>query len=492
MCWIVGNILQTLWKALTGRGRNSKSYFDYDNDEKTFESVGGKNGGWQTNEELDQLDLRFGAPFRWKSDDDGEDSGGVTTIPKFPDGQTRLGHQCIVVPGSIINEKEKPTGANDPFVLVSGGLRCNETGLPIEPVKSILSWQFPKKKKTKNPLSERWNQSMFPEMNIERSSFGFARVGTKLYAISGYADGNTFEVLDLEDLQRGWTLHQIPTIPGHERPYCRVVVVEDRYIFALISIHFHSNVFCSYDTQLGKWEMELNLGETLWRGQFRMSSLVIPGEGSYIVVLGGSSEGPSQSVEAYHVESKKWIQLPDFPYVSTNCCVIGSVGNRYVTVAGGNWGLFPGTYSKRLAVFDWVHKKWLELPPLNEYRIFSAGAIISDPINKWILTGGYVSFTTTNEKKIIASTSLDIAIGIGWAKEKLLLLCFLGKSQKTESSKVCPLEGLEAGIFAKILSYLIVPFQHEVEYRGSIFASLTEEAIPSSPDVLTKKSEGAL
>ena len=113
---MVGNILQTLWKALAGRGRNSRSQFDYDNDEEIFESAGRKHGGWQTNEELDQLDLRFGAPFRWKSDEDGDYSDGVTTIPKFPDGQTRIGHQCIVVPGSIIKEKENPTGANDPFV----------------------------------------------------------------------------------------------------------------------------------------------------------------------------------------------------------------------------------------------------------------------------------------------------------------------------------------------------------------------------------------
>ena len=104
----------------------------------------------------------------------------------------------------------------------------------------------------------------------------------------------------------------------------------------------------------------------------------------------------------------------------------------------------------------------------------NGGLVLPGAINKFITTGVrsvYEAFPS------VLPASLDIAPGIGWAKEKLLLLCFRGKARKklTKSDDHrdrCLLEDLNGypGVFANILLYLFIPFPHEIECQGSIFA----------------------
>ena len=125
------------------------------------------------------------------------------------------------------------------------------------------------------------------------------------------------------------------------------------------------------------------------------------------------------------------------------------------------------------------------------------------PFNRWIVTGGDPGKLYWRRFRPL---SLSLASGIGWEKEKLLLLCFRGKAQRKPKDKEsttrprlktkrkpevssgiegtheqpCVLEELDAGIFAIILQYLFAPFPYEVECKGSIFAVEQKPTAPSS------------
>ena len=75
--------------------------------------------------------------------------------------------------------------------------------------------------------------------------------------------------------------------------------------------------------------------------------------------------------------------------------------------------------------------------------------------------------------------TLDISVGIGWASEKLLLLCFKKKAQNpiVEAEGPCLLETLPSGVFANVLKFLFVPFRHEVQCEGSIFAGTLDSPL---------------
>ena len=183
-------------------------------------------------------------------------------------------------------------------------------------------------------------------------------------------------------------------------------------------------------------------------------------------------------VDAYHIELKVWHKLPDLPAGTANYGAVSSLGNRYVVVAGG----WDGEKRVETAVgFDWDTKDWFNLPSLPGGLSHAAGAIVDG--NKWVITGGAERKETT--------LSLDISCGIGWAKEKQLLLCFRGKARRNKEDPACPLEGLDGGVFANILSYLFVPFSYEIECKGSIFANMKIQTSPDESSSAEGKREGS-
>jgi hypothetical protein len=411
---------------------------------------------------LDESDIRFGhLPHQWKND--------ISDLPP-PDillhgeDDERYGHQAVVVPG--VNDKD------DRFVVLGGiqleGMVDGDDGEGW--ISSVESLRLGSSEEARE-----WSRSAFPDINQETVDFGVVYAGRKLYVMAGGQD--SFEVLDLDNLKIGWALRPMPVT---RRNFCRSVVVGDRYIYVLANQYMKGMCFDAYDTYTGNWETNLKPNQ-FPRQKYSMTSLAIPGEGTFIIVLGGTnfSYELESSVEAYHVETKKWSRLPDLPegFEDRNGCMVTSMGNRYVLVAGGKLEIdhLPAKTANSVIALDWTTKEWLELPSLPEAQSNGAGAFVAGTTNKWIVTGGW----DENNERISRSVSLDMSLGIGWAKEKLLLLCFRGKAQKTENEPACLLENLDAGTFANILLYLIVPFPHEIgKNNGSIFATMMEP--PSS------------
>ena len=165
---------------------------------------------------------------------------------------------------------------------------------------------------------------------------------------------------------------------------------------------------------------------------------------------------------AYHVGLNTWFQLPDHPGLRY-CSSVTSVGNRYIFIAGG---IGNAKETSSVIALDWAKKQWHDVPSLPDGVACGTATFTPGPSNKLIVMG---VDGNRNGRFAFKSFNLEVAPGIGWEKEKQLLLAFLGKAKKKRCEKICPLEGLPSGVFANILSYLIVPFLQEVNCKGSIF-----------------------
>lgn len=334
--------------------------------------------------------------------------------------------------------------------------------------RSVVSLKFGTK--GANPS---WSEDAYPNMNLERSWFGLVRLGSKVYAIGGCSSMTSYEVLDLENVETGWNIHGLPSCIA-DSVFCKAVAVDNRYVFACFSFRDTKTIkFGVFDEQSHTWDMSLEqLRDQDREYGFSMSSILIPTEGSFVVVMGGatfSGDVAQRSVEAYHVNSGKWIRLPELPDGYTCSSASATIGNRYIVVAGGSKpdsepGLtWNGRKRSRVIALDWNQRKWKMLPSLEQARSYATATLVPGTVNKLDMLGGL------NWRPEI---SIELSHGLSWEKEKLLLLCFKRKSQKEGSTKECLLERLDA--IANMLSYLFVPFAHEMKCSRSIFASINE------------------
>ena len=403
---------------------------------------------------LDQLHLRFRWPLEWRKD-----------IPDFPVPRC-LCSQAVFLP-------DDDSRTSNPHIAFLGGAEKRGCDWDVfRGTKNVCSLEFGSQQ---NPL---WHCSSLPDMNVPRAGFGVSRNGNKIYSFGGADMEDTFEVLDLKNLQSGWSTFQMPLALKHLKR-CQAVGVGTKHIYVLATDNVYVTKFCSYDTKSCTWDMLPNPINS-WKFNFRMTSICVHGEGTYIILLGGKT---AESVDAFHVESKSWMEIDGLPEIDRrNSCMIASVENRYIIVAGGHGRKSNRRDTASMFALDWTTKQWIELPSLPQVQSGAAGVFTGGFVNKLFFVRGF----NLDDLRFVPSASLDVSYGIGWAKEKLLVLCFKRKAQEPWKKKQgpCLLESLPSEIFAKILQYLFVPFQNEIKCERSIFAEMLDA---SSSLILSEK-----
>ena len=247
---------------------------------------------------LDCRELRFGGPPAWKYDITDENH------------HRRVNHQSVLV-----------SDETDHRLIVMGGRRfVGPNTLNNRWYRDDKSVQFLTLSSQRQEEPPIWTS--LPDMNEARLSFSSWCFGNKLYVMGGLSAGNfvhTLEILDLDNIDAGWTLNPLPFILNTLNPWhCNAVAVSTHCIFAAFSVDGGKIVYCSYDAQTDEWNLNLNEGSDQRRCAISMASITVPGEGSYVVTLDGSR----QSAEAYHVESDAWYAIGRAAFHSdrVSCC----------------------------------------------------------------------------------------------------------------------------------------------------------------------------
>jgi len=402
------------------------------------------------------------------------------------------------------------TGSSEELIVLGGNYFATGEESEGTPVKTVECLNTRTKEWTRLPDMNRVpyggaDGDGFGAVCLERKLYIVGRFGTRIataatggdhdeQAEDDDGDSNLLVVhmLDLDDTVAGWVYVSSSPFRNHNEgggfsPCAAAAIGCDIYVLGTCG-NWNSELSYVqvYNTQTGAWKC-LEPGRVFG---YHLKMVAVAGGGAY---RGTSSDSQhlvvmskdDGTIQAYNVQEGTWITtLPALPETGTgwgDCrlychedCEMVALGNRYVIVLGGTQQ-DPSAYSTKAVValdFWNLRRGWFDLPWMNSSRHSCAGAVVGQEL---VVTGGWANYAD----RYTGTESLEITVGIGWETEKLLYLCFRGKAQTKEKDPMepggCPLNRLESGIFARILSFLFKPFPGEIVHDRSIFRALARD-----------------
>jgi N-acetylneuraminic acid mutarotase len=318
-----------------------------------------------------------------------------------------------------------------------------------------------------------------PDMLVNRTRFAAACYGTKIYVFGGSSESDrgrtlrTIDVLDLANLHMGWTTLSSTRMSVARHSFAGATRGQYFYITGGC-LDYHGKPLCSVEVFDMQAESFLeHIVPDFWRKRHLHAASVVEtntatgtkGGSSHLLVVGGSGGGGARrrnvysSVKAFDFESQRWISRPEIPHWPREQLCAAALG-EFMVIAGGGEPFHR--YNKSVLAFHSDTRQWLELPSMNVGRERCVGAAVAG--NKVIVAGGI-----GGRGELSSCECLDVAPGLPWEKEKLLLLCFKGKALNKEGDGACLLQNLELGTFGLILQFLLVPLDCEINQDRSIF-----------------------
>jgi len=170
----------------------------------------------------------------------------------------------------------------------------------------------------------------------------------------------------------------------------------------------------------------------------------------------------TQPIHAYSFQNKQWISLPRLPrppghHIPMTCLQVAARGNFLFATASYGASVMGVSFVRNMET-----RVWTELPRMNEATSTPTpwDAFVGADKKYTVL---YREFDPTG----FFLERLDVALGLPWEKEKLLLLCLQGRAN--DDREACPLQNLSSDVKRLILEMLMEPLELETRTEGSIF-----------------------